>query len=392
MTTSDNFWERYKTPIHIIADFLGGIVGVFTFAGTNWGMVFFGGIGGIFVSHCLVTLSYFNWMIYPNLRTLRDHQLLLGGVTNFLQEAQLIDSDKRAVAMDFVVSSLKCITFKGFLEVDLPFHQFLKYIERLAKKSDKKAFGTSPVRPKELSKDTQARKYLKIILKSPVESAIRISIFRDCELTAIVQEALDGLQAATQVQTNSANDIPEIAWWVTEANGLSYSYPMYPSISYNAGAGKCLLWTTHQLHTSVAKNSQLVHNPIRGSEVEDYAIFDDMLVVKYRPNHEPYHGTLFLLWGKNRVDEYLKSPESIEECFDPKIAAPLQAHGMYKSFIELLEACPHLTIDMTSSPFAVILKLSGYVNLATIYRNIIAEVNNGKLAFTPQHLGAFHKL
>jgi len=132
---------------------------------------------------------------------------------------------------------------------------------------------------------------------------------------------------------------------------------------------------------------------MRGDEIEDYAIFDDILVVKYRPNYQANHGILFLLWGKNRIGEYLRAPELIDKCFDPTLNVPLQqTEGMYKSFIELLDACPLLTIDITSSPFAATLNLSGHASLAKIYREIINQVNAGKLTFKQHYVDVFPKL
>ncbi len=186
MKTERSNWEKNKGVIDLIAAVVGGFGGAIIFPGEKFLALFLASIVGSVISLLLVNICYFNQIVYPNLKEFRDHQCLLEGVTSFLQEAKLIDSDKRAVAMDFVVSSLKCITFKGFLEVDLHFRDFLDYIERLAAKTKRNnagisigsIFGTSPVRPKRLANDVAAKRYLKFIL-SPVKKAVRISVLRD---------------------------------------------------------------------------------------------------------------------------------------------------------------------------------------------------------------------
>jgi len=234
-------WEKYKLWIELATSVLGGMVTTLTFPADKVWIMVVAGIVGFIITFVLVNICYFNIVVYPNLKEIRDYQYLLEGVRGVLKETESIGRKKRAVAIDFVVSSLEYITKRGFLEVDLPFHEFLSYIERLAEDTKGDIFGTAPVRPKDLARDKQACQYLKIILNSPAKKATRVGIFRDCELKAIVQEALDSLQAGTQVPTPLMNDIPEIAWWVTEANNLSYKAPMYPVISHATKTGVCLL-------------------------------------------------------------------------------------------------------------------------------------------------------
>lgn len=386
------WWEKNRGKVQWMLNILSAIVSpLITWKITdNVYLTMISVIFGPLLLHSIVNMTEFN-VLYPKMRHNIDS--VLGGLRNiasFLDEANHLDRGKRGISIAFAISSLNSLTQKGFIEVDVPFYDFLDYVKDLSRVTTKKIYGTSTIRrPKDFAEDQFLKNYLTILVENPQREFARITILNEIEIKNIIKEALENLKESSESLLKTLNDLPEIEWWVSWANQVSYNKCMEPGVSL--GGSRTILWTTHHMAVKRNKANSLVQSTIRPGTIEDYAVFDDSVVLKFRENRNDEMGILFLSWGNNRVNQYTVSMERINNALKAGPSLTLRDLGLFPSFFELLRNIePIQTMDVSEfSSINSYFQNHHNVPIHSIYEKILELVNDGKLEFNPKYLQVF---
>jgi len=341
-------------------------------------------IFGPLLVHTIVNIIEFNAK-YPKMRSFLYSALgVFKDVASFLDEAYNLDRGKRNISLSFAINSLKGLTEKGFIEVDVPYYAFLDYIKNLSNQTREKIFGTSAIRrPKEMAQDDFSKGYLKILLENKSRKLVRVTILTEEDIRKIIQEALDNLQpysGSPPATPINIKDIPEIEWWVTYANEISYRGLMTPDIRWESN--RILLWTIKE-----KDDNKLVESSLRPGTIDDYAVFDDAVVIKFRENRDVKRGILFLMWGI-RIAPYRESWDKIREALTTGSALQLGDLGLFASFYDLL-ANLDLTINISSYEVICSHFSDTEVLLCKVYEKIIELINNSKARFASTYTDIF---
>jgi hypothetical protein len=385
---NESWWEKNRKIVQFGVDLLIAVITGLVAWGSKSGYLasLISAFLAFLFTHTIFNIIEFN-ALYPDMRR-RIHSTLgcLRDVAAFLDEAHQLNSGKKGISISFAIRSLNSLTQKGFLEVDVPYHDFLDYIKALTRETKHRVFGTSTIRrPKELANDPFSKSYLKALLDIPNRTLARVTVLDERDVLAIVDDALRNLkQSSGHKREPPAYDIPEIQWWTAWANQISYKQPMKPNTRYNDT--RILLWTTHSIAIREIDDNCLVQSTLRPGTIDDYALFDDTVVVKFRENKEVKKGILFLLWGNTRVGQYALSFTRIETALQPGPSLALEDLGFFDSFYELLKNIkPTPTIDI--SEFKTINGHFGkrVVPLDQVYFKILELVNNGEAKFVPKY-------
>lgn len=387
-----SWWEKHRGKVQVMFDILSAAISPFiTWKLTsNYFLTYLSILFGPLLIHSIINMIEFNAM-YPKMR-LHLHSVLglLKDVAALLDEVHQLDRGKRSVSLSIAIKSLNSLTEKGFIEVDVPYYDFLDYIKALSKETDKKIFGTSTLRrPKELANDYLSKGYLNILLENKRRKMVRVTVLSNEDVVTVVQEALTNLRSGNgSPGCTSINDIPEIEWWVRVANEVSYRKCMTPDIQLKGT--RIVLWTTHSVAVKESDDNHLVQSSMRPGTIDDYAVFDDAVVIKFRENRDVAKGILFLTWGANILRQYTKSSDKIKTALEPRSALTLGDLGLYTSFQELLKnITPSPIIDISSYPIIIPQFSNTTVALYKVYEKIIELVNSGQAQFDTNYTSLF---
>ncbi len=321
----------------------------------------------------------------------------LKGVAQALEDAHTLDKGKMGVSIPFAIGSLQKLTDEGFLEVDIPYHDFLTYVENIGIHTSNIIFGTSVIRrPIEIATDDRGRKYAQKLLQNSNRRLVRVTALRNQGVSSMIEDALKNMESgpgsppATQVC-----DIPEVQWWVDKANQVSYQHPMVPKIGLNDK--RLLFWTTHEDAITHRANNRLILQ--NAKTIDDYAVFDDMIVFKFRDNPEHENGILFQLWGNARINEYKQTLSQVDKVLKNLENLTWHDLGLFTSFYELLSNMMRrqhpserpAPVDMSPYPLMTSQFGAGVtsVHLPELYAKIIELVNSGKAQFKTTHTNQF---
>lgn len=388
MVVKKNWWENNRNKVYWTLDLISAALSPFiTFQVTNH--LFLSILSIIFgplLVNSIITMFDFNIM-YPKLRAYIGSGLgLLKDVATLIDAAHQLDSKKRGVSLTIAIDSLNSLTKNGLIKVDVPYYDFLDYIKDLSEGTSKIIFGTSALRrPIDLAKDNFSRNYLQALLSDPKRRLVRITVLTDEDLRAIVTEALVNLISKAGGATTFINDIPEIEWWVTWANQVDYKTTMKPNIQLEAH--RILLWTTHSIALREINDNALIQSATRPGTIDDYAVFDNQVVIKFRENRDVQMGILFVIWGE-LVNQYTIAWSKIEQALATGPSITLADLGLFASFYDLLYNS-NLTLDISSYPIISSHFKGPNAKLCDVYEKIIDLVKNGKAEFNNNYLKLF---
>lgn len=337
---------------------------------------------GLLLTHAALTLGEFNQNHSEMRRSIISVLGSLRDVAMMLEEAQNLGPSKTGLIVRHANRRLSHFTRDGFL-LELPYQDFLQYVEELVKES-RRVFGTSVIRrPMDLASDKQARRYLEVLRQAPCRRLVRVTVLHDTQILQIVKDALDSLEPHWGPPV-LIQDLPEVQWWVTVGNDLKYSSTMTPLIQ--TGAARMLLWATHD-------NERLVKS---GTRVEDYAVFDDEVVLRFWENRQIKKGLLSLLWHcKDRTTSPISRYTALRlDEIDGVLAGPTPGHKLedlklYLSFYELLQRMedkPRLDVSgVAAQHFTNPID----VPVDAVYSKVVELVNAGTLQFKSAYMQLF---
>jgi len=227
--SNETWWDRHRKKVHVGFEVLSVII----FSSAAWAftnkvyLTVASAFFGPFLIRSIVNMADFNVM-YPKMR---EHIVSVLGslkdVAFFLDEAHRLDEGKKRLSVSLANTSLKSLTEKGFLEVDVDYYAFLDHIKDLGRETNVKIFGTAVIRqPIEHAMDTFSKNYLKVLLEKAERRLVRVTVLNDRDVEGVVERAVENLQQGSgSPPTTGIYDIPEIQWWVAWANQVSYSTP-----------------------------------------------------------------------------------------------------------------------------------------------------------------------
>lgn len=288
-------------------------------------------------------------------------------------------------SIDFAVDSIERMSDEGFVQININFENYIKYLTTLAKSANKSIYGTNTFRPQiikiKIEKNiTGLAKYIKTVRESKCSKTIRINILSPSVVKDIILDALKALTAnGTNIKILAGEFIPEVVWYLEKINGWNNKKVKTHKIK--------LLWTTHTLAMS-AISPQLPKSEISDGEIDDYSIFDGQILSLYDYKEKLDKGVMVLLWDsepdKNtngKFQEYLAPFKKIE-------SLPLEQHpdsrsNLYESFSELVSSIPWEKddfIDITTMDIENDVKKSLCVQDKTpgsLYKIMEAHIKNG---------------
>jgi hypothetical protein len=383
----------HSTVFKIVVDLVAGLLVAYAtfhaYDKWNWGPEILVGVLAILLAHTAQAMLEFNGN-YAEMR-LNVHSVLgaLRGVAGLLEDAHELDKGMRQISLSFAISSLNGLTKQGFLEAGLEFHEFLHYVTDLSGKTTRRVFGTSAIRrPVELAK--HSKDYLKTLLAGPGYRLMRISVLDINQIDGIVMDGVEALEPVgpTVPPSTKINDFPEVEWWVTQGSGVSYASPM--QLDVKPGADRILLWSTHESGLYHRYISGLVESNLNPNSIDDYAVFDDKIVLKFREHRDAERGILFLLWGPTRVGAYIKTFDRVDEALTGKPTLKLSNLGFSTSFHDLLKSIPGPpSRDISKYAHLKPHFASTTVPLPDLYRKVVELVNAGQARFNATYLQPF---
>ncbi len=391
--SKEGWWDRHKAVLILILDVSAAAIspwGTWSLT-SNLALAILSVLFGPLIMHSMLTMLDFNAK-YPEMR--RNTLSVMGlvrGVAEALEDAHSLDRGMREISLSFAIRSLNGLTKRGFLEVDIRFYDFLDYVQKLSRETARKIFGTSTVRrPKELAMHEFSKKYLAALLANADHKLMRVTVLDRNHVTEIVKEAIEKLEVISPPRPpkEPIHDFPEVEWWTTKGNQVPYISKMKPNV--NLDSKRILLWTTHEIALARSGDNNLIQSTLRPGTTDDYAVFDDTVVLKFRENSDVERGILFLLWGAARVEEYTKSFIQVETALNPKTTLSLSDLGLFASFYELLANIgPSLSLDVSAYEAVRSCFPSATVTLADLYAKVIDAVNGGSVGFSPEYLHLF---
>lgn len=300
-------------------------------------------------------------------------------------------------SLDFAVDSLKKTATEGFVQINIPMKDYIKYLILLAQNAKQCIYGTNIFRPiktiEDIYSNTQGiSEYLNIILENKCKHKIRINILSKEDIKGIIIDAIKALTANDGKNEQLANEfIPEIVWYLKVINGWQNSHIKKVDI----------LWTTHELAiNNIEQNMLPVSNTVR-TQIDDYAIFDQQILTLYDYNAAKHNGTMVLHWdsasdsnSSSKVKKYLAPFENIQEQL-------LKGNGidgitnLFPSFSELVNKIDWGRLDISNEVICLeeeikstLLNLNNK-NINSFYRCMKENVKEGTWRFTNEHCGYY---
>ncbi|NUO09172.1 MAG: hypothetical protein HUU08_10905 [Candidatus Brocadia sp.] len=299
-------------------------------------------------------------------------------------------------SLDFAVDSFKKMANEGFVQVNIPMKDYIKYLILIAQNAKQCIYGSNIFRPiktiEDIYSNTQGiSEYLNIILESKCKRKIRINILSKEDIKGIIMDAIKALTANDGKNEQLANEfIPEIVWYLKVINGWQNSHIKEVDI----------LWTTHDLAISNIHNNMLPVSNTSRNEIDDYAIFDEQILALYDYNEAKHNGTMVLHWdsasdsnSSSKVKMYLAPFENIQEQLrENKID---KNTNLFLSFSELVNKIDWGKLDISIEKLNLEAEIKqtfstiNNQNLYSLYLCMAEKVKSSAWKFTNKHCEYF---
>jgi hypothetical protein len=324
-------WEKIEKELrehkgfHFVMEFLVGlIIAIVTYFTTK-------SFSSSFVAFIatLIFTEFLSWRLFvcdDIINTIKKlihcNPLLIDEFEKLLEQMKRVEGQYGTV-LDFSRSVIKDMIAKHFVMVFQEPAEYRNNIEKLIQTSRKSIEGTCTVRPKYflVPRDVTAkidlekkerRSYLKQILSANVTLKRRIVVLTVEEILGVIQDCVEAIESSSD--TNGKDlDIPEIQWFVCQANGNTYESIGEPK-SFDTQKIK-LFWTEHEQAIRASDINKLPRQEykIGDHHVDEYALFDKQVIIKYLKENSWSKGILFMAWtGIPAMEQYIKPFELLE--------------------------------------------------------------------------------
>lgn len=308
---------------------------------------------------------------------------------------------KRNTLLGCILEAIKKMVVEQSVIIYQTPSEYLKKLEELCSRSNVSLYGTCTVRPKffasaydkpagERTRESKRRQaYLKLILEAPAAVKCRIVILEKDEIKGILEDCVKNIvdynvNSFEDLKSNKQFlDIPEIEWFVITANGNNYITHGIPKPNKQTVR---LFWGEDTSARNARVHNKLVINEHRKiPRIEEYAVFDGEVVIKYNYVDEWNNGVLFTAWGHERdmikhyncpFEEILNNPNNLET-------------KLYKSFYELVYNYPWNSIDTMIFDNSLINNIINNKKPNEIYNQIIEWLINKQIKFNAEYVQDF---